>query len=169
VTQEDLTRQDEEQRGVTETPKPDGGMAAYGSEAANAIARTGREMSSFVGHFAEVARADAVVGQAHSVGQHTVVPLAAISLQGGFGMGFGGGGGDQGQQSQGGGSGGGAGGGGRGSSRVIALADISEDGVTVRLVPDVTMLALGLMVLIGLRMISGRGARGRLLRMLPSP
>jgi uncharacterized spore protein YtfJ len=164
-------QQSDEQRAMTETPRGDGGApASYGVDAANAVASTGREMSSFIGRFSDVARADAVVGQAHSVGQHTVVPLAAISLQGGFGMGFGGGGGtDPAQKSQGSGSGGGAGGGGRGASRVIAVADISEDGVVIKPVLDMTMLALGLMALIGLRMISGRGARGRLMRMLPSP
>ncbi|HXH21685.1 MAG TPA: hypothetical protein VNN10_06620 [Dehalococcoidia bacterium] len=162
-------RQTEEERAITESPAGRTVPADYGGEAAAAVARTGREMSSFIGHFSEVARAEAAVGPAQSLGGHTLVPLAAVSVQGGFGMGFGGGGGTDEKQNQGGGSGGGAGGGGRGSARVIAIADVSESGVVVRPVPDVTMLALGLMALIGLRMISGRGARGRLMRMLPSP
>jgi len=144
----------------------------YAAEAASAIARTGREMSSFVGHFAEVAKAQAVVGEAHTVEGHTFVPLATVSVQGGFGMGFGGGGGADEKRNQGAGSGGGAGGGARSSARVIAVADISESGVVVKPVPDVTALALGMMALMGLRMLSRRGsgqnraARGRFLGML---
>ncbi len=142
----------------------------FGGEAAGGLARAGHEMASYVGRIAEVAKAENAVGPAHSVGGHTVVPLAAVSIQGGFGMGFGGGGGSVMRRNQGGGSGGGAGGGGRGSARVIAVADISEDGVVVKPVTDVTRLALAMMALLGLRMLrrggGPRGAGRRLMSML---
>jgi uncharacterized spore protein YtfJ len=112
-------------------------------------------MSSFIGHFSEVARAEAVVGPVQSSRDHTLVPLAAVSLQAGFGMGFGGGTGPD--EAKGQGSGGGGGGGGRGSARVIAIADISDGGVRVIPVPDVTSLALALMALAGIGMLTRRG------------
>jgi uncharacterized spore protein YtfJ len=159
------TIENERELGPTQQP---GSLADPGTQAGGAIADTGREMASFVSHFAGAASAEAAVGPVQSVGGHTLVPLASVSMQGGFGMGFGGGG-DSASQHQSGGSGGGAGGGGRGSARVIAIADVSESGVVVRPVPDVTALALGLMALVGLAMLRRRGGgaeRRRLMGLL---
>lgn len=149
-------------------PPPD-----YATEAGETLARATQGVADIVGRLSQAARAEAAVGPAETVGGRTVVPLASVRVTAGWGLGFGGGGGTDPRQNQGGGSGGGAGGGGLGSSRVIALAEISESGVNVRPIPDVTALALGAMALIGLRMISRRGgvagdrvARGRLLRLL---
>jgi hypothetical protein len=138
----------------------------FGSGAGVAIAETGREMASFVSHFASAANAGAAVGPIQTVGGHTLVPLASVSMQGGFGLGFGGGGDSAAEQRRSGGSGGGAGGGGRSSSRVIAVADVSESGVVVRPVPDVTALALGVMALVGLAMLRRRGGGGERRRLM---
>ena len=134
-----------------------------GAQAAAAIASSMGQMTDFVGRFAAVASAAACVGPAHTANGHTVIPVASVSLQAGFGLGFGGGtGGEGGPQGQG--SGGGGGGGGRGASRPIAVVDVSDAGVSVRPVPDVTSLVLGLLALLGLRLMVGRvggGAAGR--------
>jgi hypothetical protein len=98
------------------------------------------QMDSFVGRFGEVARAEACIGPMHSANGHSVVPLASVSLQAGFGMGFGGGG--------------------RGTSRVIALVDISEGGVNVRPVPDITTLVLAMLALLGVAIVATRGRPG---------
>lgn len=161
-------------QGQSEPGEQPGGAAVpatYGTEAGTAVARTGEQMASFIGRFAEVARAEAAVGPAQTVQGHTMVPLAAVSAQAGFGLGFGGGGGTDEKSNQGSGSGGGGGGGGRGSSRVIAVVDISETGVEVKPVPDVTTLAVGAMALAGLMLLTRRRAgdgavRSRLLGML---
>jgi uncharacterized spore protein YtfJ len=148
-------------------PSPQAGAVHdFAGEAANSIAESGRQMSSLVGRFTDMANASAAVGPAQSVGGHTVVPLATVSAQAGFGLGFGGGGGTDDQSNQGGGSGGGGGGGGRGASRVIAVADISESGVQVRPVVDMTALAFGAMALVGLAMLRGRGGSRGLVRVL---
>jgi uncharacterized spore protein YtfJ len=134
-----------------------------GSAAANAVQTTMHEAEAFIARFGEAARADACVGPVQTVGSHTVVPIASVSLQAGFGMGFGGGS----DASQGQGSGGGGGGGGRGSSRVIAMVDITDDGVTVRPVPDVTALSLATLALLGVAIFATRGRPpGGLLRFL---
>jgi uncharacterized spore protein YtfJ len=114
------------------------------------------QIDAFVGRFGEVARAEACIGPVHSANGHSVVPLASVSLQAGFGMGFGGGNAEE----QGRGSGGGGGGGGRGTSRVIALVDISEGGVNVRPVPDITTLVLAMLTLLGVAIIATRGRPG---------
>lgn len=153
--------------GVTQSPP----MDAYAVRAGESIASTTQQVAVFVEHLSKVARADACIGQAQSVGGHTVVPLATVSVQAGFGLGFGGGGGTDQTGNQGGGTGGGAGGGGRGSSRVIAVADVSENGVEVRPVADTTMIVLAVLAVIGLGMLTRRGGggaplRGRLLKFL---
>ncbi len=144
------------------------------AQAAASLAASTEQMTGFVSHFAEVARAESCVGPAQSANGHTVVPLATVTVQAAFGMGFGGGSGAQANQ-EGSGSGGGGGGGGRGSSRVMAIADISEDGLRIQPVPDVTMLGLAAMALAGVLLLSRRGrggagvekmARGRLLGLL---
>ena len=97
------------------------------------IAASMEQVAAFVGHFSQAARAEACVGPDRTANGHTVIPIASVSVQAGFGLGYGGGSrADQGQ---------GGGGGGRGASRVIALVDVSESGVNVRLVPDVTTIA----------------------------
>jgi uncharacterized spore protein YtfJ len=128
-----------------------------GTVAARELASSMHQMDSFVGRFGEVARAEACIGPMQSANGHSVVPLASVSLQAGFGMGFGGG---SNPEAQGQGSGGGGGGGGRGTSRVIALVDISEDGVNVRPVPDITTLALAMLALLGIAIIATRGRPG---------
>ncbi|HEY7269126.1 MAG TPA: hypothetical protein VH951_04805 [Dehalococcoidia bacterium] len=139
---------------------PAGAMQNYAADASGAVADTTREMSTMVAHLTEMARADAAVGAAQTSGGHTFVPLASVSVQAGFGLGFGGGGGGD-SSNQGSGGGGGGGGGGRSSSRVIAIADISDDGVRVQPVPDVTRIALGFMALMALGMLRGRRGSGR--------
>jgi uncharacterized spore protein YtfJ len=128
-----------------------------GTGAARELAASMHQMDSFVGRFGEVARAEACIGPVQSANGHSVVPLASVSLQAGFGMGFGGGGS---AEPQGQGSGGGGGGGGRGTSRVIALVDISEGGVNVRPVPDITALTLAMLALLGVAIIATRGRPG---------
>jgi uncharacterized spore protein YtfJ len=146
--------------GMAETPGP---LAPLALDPGRPIADTSREMSAFVARLTEMAKAEAAVGPAQSVGGHTFVPLASVTVQAGFGLGFGGGGGTDKDRNQGGGSGGGAGGGGRSSARVIAIADVSEDGVQVRPVPDVTTLGLAFMALIALRMLRGGSGSRRML------
>jgi uncharacterized spore protein YtfJ len=137
-----------------------------GATAANAVGSTMHEAEAFIARFSEAARADACVGPAQTVGGHTVVPIASVSLQAGFGMGFGGGS----DRSQGQGSGGGGGGGGRGASRVIAVVDITDEGVTVRPVPDATALSLAGIALVGIALFVLRGRPpGGLLRFLRQP
>ena len=127
------------------------------------IAASMEQVAAFVGHFSQAARAEACVGPDRTANGHTVIPIASVSVQAGFGLGYGGGSrADQGQ-----GGGGGGGGGGRGASRVIALVDVSESGVNVRLVPDVTTIALALMALIGLALITRSGGNGLGRRLLP--
>ncbi len=136
-----------------------------GAQVAVSIASSIGRMTEFVDRFASVASAQACVGPAQTANGHTVIPVASVSLQAGFGLGFGGGSsGEEGRQGQG--SGGGSGGGGRGGSRVIAVVDVSEAGVSVRPVPDVTNLALGLFALLGLRLITGRAGSGAASRRL---
>lgn len=156
---------------MTEEPGPQPGSAShqwpsrpseaeaasvdYAARAAQGVGKATEQMAAVVERFARAANAQACVGPPYSADGQTVVPLAAVSVAAGFGIGFGGGGGSQ-DGNAGGGSGGGGGGGGRGSSRVIALARISSDGVRVEPVPDVTTLALAAMALAGLRMLRGR-------------
>ena len=137
-------------------PEATPGSGDAGAQAAAGIASSMGRMTDFVGQFARVASAEACVGPAHTANGHTVMTVASVSLQAGFGLGFGGdvGGAEQGQGS------GGGGGGGRGGSRAIAVVDISDAGVSVRPVPDVTSLALGLLALLGLRLLVGRGGGG---------
>jgi uncharacterized spore protein YtfJ len=134
--------------------------------AANAISTSMHEAEALVARFGEAARAEACVGPVQTVGGHTIVPIASVSLLGGFGMGFGGG--SDASQAQG--SGGGGGGGGRGSSRVIAIVDITDDGVTVRPVPDTTVLALAGIALVGIALLAIRGGPiGGLMRLMRMP
>lgn len=120
------------------------------------------QVTAFLGRFEQAARADACLGAPQSAGGHTAIPVASVSLQAGFGMGIGGGGGGDGA-SQGQGIGGGAGGGGRAASRVVAVLDVSDRGVRVQPVPDVTSLALALFALVGVVFVArGRGGRGML-------
>jgi len=167
MVEEERTPISEQTREVAGRSAPPPAAAPdYGAQAASSIAEATRQMSSFVAHFSEVARADAAVGPVQSSRDHTLVPLAAVSLQAGFGMGFGGGTGPD--EAKGQGSGGGGGGGGRGSARVVAIADISDGGIRVVPVPDVTSLALGMMALIGIGMLTRRGKAPskQLMRML---
>jgi uncharacterized spore protein YtfJ len=154
----------EPERETTQAIRPPRGGGETGTGSARELASSMHEMDSFIGRFGEAARAEACIGPVQTVNGHSVVPLASVSLQAGFGMGFGGGG-DAGAQGQG--SGGGGGGGGRSSSRVIALVDISESGVNVRPVPDVTTLALAMIALLGVAIIASRSRPGAgLLRFL---
>lgn len=133
------------------------------SLAANALGSTMHEAASFVARFSEAAHAEACIGSAQTIGGHTVVPVASVSLQAGFGVGFGGGG----DTAQGQGGGGAGGGGGRGAARVIAVVDITEVGVTVRPVVDMTALSLAGMALAGIALLALRGRPpGGLLRLL---
>jgi uncharacterized spore protein YtfJ len=149
---------------MTSDPEPQatqGGRRQTTADEAGTVARelasSMHQMDSFVGRFGEVARAEACIGPMQSANGHSVVPLASVSLQAGFGMGFGGG---SNPEAQGQGGGGGGGGGGRGTSRVIALVDISERGVNVRPVPDITTLALAMLALLGIAIIATRGRPG---------
>jgi uncharacterized spore protein YtfJ len=117
--------------------------------------------SSFLDRFHDAADAHACIGPVTVADGHTVIPVAAISLQGGFGLGFGGGAG--GAQQQGEGGGGGGGGGGRGAARAIAIVDVSDQGVAVRPVIDVTRLALAGLALLGLGLLTTRGKPGGIL------
>lgn len=131
--------------------------------ASQALENALQRVDAFVARFGEVARADACVGPAQTAGGHTVIPIAAVSLQAGMGMGFGAGGDKQ----QGQGSGGGGGGGGRGAARIIAVVDVSDQGVTVRPVPDMTTILLAFLALLGIGIIATRGRPGgTLLRFL---
>jgi uncharacterized spore protein YtfJ len=129
--------------------------------AGDSLARATTGVAAMVEHLTAAARAESAVGPASTVGGRTLVPLASVMVTTGWGLGFGGGRGgsiEAGQNAQGSGSGGGSGGGGRASSRVIAIAEVSETGVKVKPVVDVTSLALGLMALIGIGFLSRRGA-----------
>src|SRR5262245_60047456 len=95
------------------------------------ISRAMTAASQFAGRLAEAARADAVVGQAQIVEGQILVPLASVRVVSAWGLGFGGGSGTS-PGGDGNGMGGGAGGGGQGSSRVIAIAQLSENGVKVK-------------------------------------
>ena len=142
---------------ANETPTGQtGSMADAGRAAAMGIADVSDRMSGLIERFAGVARADACVGPVQTTNGHTVIPIATVGLQAGFGMGFGGGGGGEGN-TQGQGSGGGGGGGGRSSARTIAVVDVSESGVDVRPVLDMTTIILAVLALLGLGLISRRG------------
>jgi uncharacterized spore protein YtfJ len=147
-------------------PELDSSPNATAADAAAGVAASMEQVTGFVGQFAQAARAEACIGPAHSEKGHTVLPIASVSVQAGFGLGFGGGGGGEGA-AQGQGSGGGGGGGGRGASRVVALVDISETGVSVRPVPDVTTLILAMIALAGLALVTRGGRNGIGRRLLP--
>jgi uncharacterized spore protein YtfJ len=162
---------------VGSRPRPDGGIATAGpmGDPGETLAKATDRIAAIVAHLSEAANASAAVGPAQNLGSRTIVPLASVRVSAGWGFGFGGGGGTDEDHNQGGGSGGGGGGGGLGSSRIIAIAEISEDGLTLRPVPDVTTLGLGLMALFALAMlgrrrgagaIAERVARGRLFGVL---
>jgi uncharacterized spore protein YtfJ len=160
--------------------EPDGGVGPRGSamqgspigDPGETIAKATDRIAEIVGRLSEAAQASAAVGPPQNLGSRTIVPLATVRVSAGWGFGFGGGGGSD----EGGGSGGGGGGGGLGSSRIIAIAEVSDDGLKLRPVPDVTTLALGLMALLALAMlgrrrgagsaIAARAARGRLFGIL---
>jgi MYXO-CTERM domain-containing protein len=153
-------------------PGPSGASAGdYSRLAAEGVGSAAERMSGLLGRFAEAARAEACVGAPQIADGHTVVPLATVNVQAGFGVGFGGGGGSHAGE-EGSGGGGGGGGGGKGSSRVVAVVDISSSGVRVEPVPDVTTLGLAVLALLGLFLLRGRRAsapvervaRGRLRR-----
>jgi uncharacterized spore protein YtfJ len=131
-------------------------ISSLGSKTGLEVARSMNEGAGFVGNFAQAARADACVGPAQTANGHTIVPVASVSVTAGFGLGFGGGTGGEGA-TQGQGSGGGGGGGGRGASRVIAVIDVSEGGVEVRPVIDMTMLSLGFLAFLGIVWVASRG------------
>ena len=115
--------------------------AQFSGDDGKGIAASMEQVAAFVGHFSQAARAEACVGPDRTANGHTVIPIASVSVQAGFGLGYGSGSrADQGQ---------GCGGGGRGASRMIALVDVSESGVNVRPVPDVTTISLALMALNG--------------------
>jgi uncharacterized spore protein YtfJ len=132
----------------------------YGARAGETISSTTQQVASFVDHLSQVARADACIGEAQNAGGHTIVPLATVSVQAGFGFGFGGGGGTDQGGNQGGGSGGGGGGGGRGASRVVAVVDVSDNGVEIRPVADTTSIVLGVLAVLGLVVLTRRGGGG---------
>jgi len=165
--------------------EPDGGIGSRGSampshpsigDPGETMAKATDRIAEIVGRLSEAAQASAAVGPPQSLGSRTIVPLATVRVSAGWGFGFGGGGGTDEDRNQGGGSGGGGGGGGLGSSRIIAIAEVSDEGLKLRPVPDVTTLALGLMALLALAMlgrrrgpasaIAARAARGRLFGVL---
>ena len=136
--------------------EPPATRAEAGVTAAHTLETVMQRADAFIGRFSQVARADACVGPVQKVERHTVVPVATVSLQAGMGMGFGGGS----DKAQGQGSGGGGAGGGRGTARVIAVVDISDEGVNVRPVPDVTTIVLAFLALLGIGIIATRGRPG---------
>jgi len=161
----------------TPIPPNDGNVATPPgpADAGETLVQATERIAAIVAHLSEAAQASAAVGPPQTLGSRTIVPLATVRVSAGWGLGFGGGGGTDDAHNQGGGSGGGGGGGGMASSRVIAIAEVSNDGLRLRPVPDVTALALGAMALLALRTLSRRGAistiasratRGRLLGFL---
>ena len=115
------------------------------------LAQATQGVSEFVERLARAASAEETVGPVQTVGGRTLVPLATVRVAAGWGIGFGGGG--EGAQA---GRGGGGGGGGMGSARVLAVAEISQDGVRVRPIPDVTTLGLAGLGLIALWTVTRR-------------
>jgi hypothetical protein len=78
------------ERESTQAVRPQASGDEAGTVAARELASSMHQMDSFVGRFGEVARAEACIGPMQSANGHSVVPLASVSLQAGFGMGFGG-------------------------------------------------------------------------------
>ena len=157
-------------RGLTPTDGNDATPPGPGDAGETLVKATDR-IAAIVAHLSESAQASAAVGPPQTLGSRTIVPLASVRVSAGWGLGFGGGGGTDEAHNQGGGSGGGGGGGGMASSRVIAIAEVSNDGLRLRPVPDVTTLVLGAMALLALRTLSrravaNRATRGRLLGFL---
>ena len=96
-------------------------------------------IAHILSNLANTARADAVFGQPQEHNGYVVIPCSEVTA--GLGMGFGGGPtlqSEQGPQTYGGGS---AGGGGA-SGRPIAAIVISQEGVSVKPIVDVTKVAL---------------------------
>jgi uncharacterized spore protein YtfJ len=120
------------------------------------------QAGTMISHFARVASAQSCLGEAVTAGGHSIVPVAAVNLSAGYGMGFGSGsGGDS--SGQGSGSGGGGGGGGASSARIVAVIDVSDQGVDVRPIVDATMLGMAGIAIVGLGMLGlfGRSKDGR--------
>src|SRR5438477_9310056 len=131
--------------------RPAVGDIALAGAAGDNLARATDRVAAIVERLSGSARAEACVGPPQSAAGRTLLPLAAVRVSAGWGFGFGGGSGtDTGNRNAGSGTGGGGGGGGNASSRVIAIAEISDEGVRMRPIPDVTTMALGLMALIAL-------------------
>jgi uncharacterized spore protein YtfJ len=84
------------------------------------------------------AKSEDVYGPVTTVGDRTIIPVAAIERAGGFG--FGGGGGSDEQDNEGGGVG--VGGGGASTARPVAVIEVDESGVRVRPILDLTKVAL---------------------------
>ncbi|MYD66680.1 MAG: hypothetical protein F4X26_12000 [Chloroflexi bacterium] len=80
--------------------------------------------------------ASACFGEAHTVGDHVVIPVAEVVYGVGFGYGFAG---DDAASEDG---RGGGGGGGRGRARAVAVIHASPDGVQVHPVRDETAITL---------------------------
>ncbi len=96
----------------------------------------------------ESASVQQVVGEAKTVGDKTIIPLAAVQSSYGFGWG-GGPATAQGESEQASATGraGGAGGGGRATARPVAVVEIGPEGTRVRPIIDTTRLALAGMLL----------------------
>lgn len=100
--------------------------------------RTGETMtsiSSVMNNVAATARVSAAFGEAQTVGEQTIIPVAEVMLGMGFGFGEG-----SGPEQTGMGTGGGGGGGAR--SRPIAVVLVDQEEVTVKPVFDFTSIAL---------------------------
>jgi len=126
-------------------------------QASAGITNATQQMAAFTSHLAEVANAKSSIGPVQTANGHTLIPVATVSLQAGFGLGFGGGSGGQGENQ---GQGGGGGGGGRTSSRTIAVVDISDAGVEVRPVLDLSNIILATLALVGLALVTRRSGGG---------
>lgn len=118
-------------------------------------------VENVMGRLIDTARVDAVFGQPVERGNATVIPCSEMSV--GFGFGFGGGPADEkGNQ-----AGGGAGAGGSARGRPIAAIVVTQDGVRVEPIMDLTKIALAgmttgtFMLLWFLRLVRGtKGDKG---------
>jgi uncharacterized spore protein YtfJ len=111
----------------------------------------------------DVGQPGAVYGDPVTVDGNTVITASEVSV--GLGYGFGGGGSEavKGAEGEPGGYGGGGGGGGGAGARPVAAIHISEDGVSVEPIVDVTKLALAFFTVLGSIFVMGakirKGAR----------
>jgi uncharacterized spore protein YtfJ len=141
------------------------GIPAGALAAADSLKNNFMQIDPLLERFGQAARAEACIGPTLTAGGHATFPVATVSLQAGFGMGFGGGQDEAGGKGSGG--GGGGGGGGMANSRVVAVVDVSEAGVSVRPVPDLTSIALALLAVIGITVLTTRGrGSGGLVQMI---